>query len=98
MIVPDICLNLFNNSLPEGHGNLYLGHFANDMYNSEHEIALYLWRDGGDIYTGSFLDGLQHGFGMLINTEEKSRFIGSFKFGYRSGIGFHERNQDFYIG
>ena len=59
---------------------------------------MYLWREGGDIYHGAFHNGLQHGFGVLTNSQDKSQYAGYFKEGSRGGMGFHEKDKNLYLG
>ena len=83
----------------EGQGNLYIGNFKDDKYHTgDGAASIYLWREGGDQYRGGFIEGIQNGFGQLINTIKKTRYCGYFTNGERDGIGLHERASDFYIG
>ena len=60
--------------------------------------SVYLWCTDGDVYRGSFSEGVQNGFGEMINVTEQSRYIGYFEDGARSGIGYHEKQGNFYLG
>ena len=94
MIMPDLKSASLNK---EHSGNLYVGFFKHDLYSTgPHIQSVYLWRQGGETYQGTFLNGSQHGFGQL--TSKGERYVGYFSEGARSGMGFHEKESDIYVG
>ena len=60
--------------------------------------CMYLWRHSGEIYNGTFMNGVQHGYGQLTNISDGSRVTSYLTRGCRNGLGTFERLTDFYTG
>lgn len=59
---------------------------------------MYFWRHSGEIFNGTFINGVQHGYGQLTNYIESSRVTSYLTSGSRTGLGTFERLTDFYTG
>lgn len=51
----------------------------------------------GALYTGLLVDGLPYGYGSILYEDETS-YTGEFSEGKRSGVGFMDEGEDYYIG
>jgi len=60
--------------------------------------CLYFWRHGGEVFHGTFIRGVQHGYGQLTNYMDGSRVTSYLSSGARIGLGTFERQTDFYTG
>lgn len=59
---------------------------------------MYFWRHSGEVFNGTFLNGVQHGYGQLTNFMDGSRVTSYLTCGARTGLGTFERLSDFYTG
>ena len=64
--------------------------------NCENGYGTYYY-DGGDIYKGSFKDGLRHGYGTYVFIQDGDSWIGDWKKDQFQGKTIEEQIDDFFL-